>query len=131
MTQKLTRKQKIFVNKYVETGNGTQAALEAYDIDPNGSDPEKTASVIAVENLGKPSVRNALLEALPDELLSKVHFEGLNATRGEEPDFAVRHKYLDTAYKIKGSYAPEKHVSINVDVEPNQRIIDLANKLNA
>ena len=34
----------------------------------------------------------------------------------EEPDYAVRHKYLDTAYKLKGSYAPEKSVSLNIEV---------------
>lgn len=26
----------------------------------------------------------------------------------EEPDYATRHKYLDSAYKMKGAYAPEK-----------------------
>jgi hypothetical protein len=52
---------------------------------------------------------------LPDSLLSKVHNEGLNATqfipqgigKGETelievPDHSVRHKYLKTAYDLKG-----------------------------
>ena len=50
-------------------------------------------------------------EYLPDKLLAKKHLEGLEATKGgesEEPDYAVRHKYLDSAYKVKGNYAPEK-----------------------
>ena len=57
---------------------------------------------------------------MPDDKLAKVHNEGLEATIkryknnvttgkvecvGEEPDHAIRHKYLDTAYKIKGRYA--------------------------
>lgn len=69
---------------------------------------------------------------LPNEDLAKVHKEGLNATKkvfknnnesgeielvGEEPDFAVRHKYLDTAYKVKGSYAPEKSVNLTMSVD--------------
>jgi len=49
---------------------------------------------------------------LSDEKLAQVHDEGLKATKtyksGEEtitdPDYAVRHKYLDTAYKIKNKY---------------------------
>jgi len=60
---------------------------------------------------------------LPDKDLARVHKEGLeagktiyknnNATHeveevGYEADYAVRHKYLDTAYKLKGVYAPEK-----------------------
>ena len=50
---------------------------------------------------------------LPDKDLTKVHKEGLKAghklilngkvIKGVEiPDYAVRHKYLETAYKIKG-----------------------------
>lgn len=38
---------------------------------------------------------------LPDKMLLKVHKEGLKAKNKRAPDFAVRHKYLDTAYKIK------------------------------
>ena len=48
----------------------------------------------------------------PDKKLAKVHEEGLKATRIEGKmlveDYAVRHKYLDTAYRLKGSYSPEK-----------------------
>ena len=57
---------------------------------------------------------------LPDNLLIKIHKEGLKATKKsphlvdrdekgrpiyeyvKEDDFSTRHKYLDTAYKIKG-----------------------------
>lgn len=60
---------------------------------------------------------------LPDSLLQKVHLDGLNATqfvpRGigkgytelvEVPDPSTRHKYLKTAYEIKGKVKqPEFH----------------------
>lgn len=54
---------------------------------------------------------------ISEEALTKVHAEGLSATKkqfknnnatGEieevsvEPDFAVRHKYLETGYKVRG-----------------------------
>lgn len=52
---------------------------------------------------------------ISDEKLAKVHNEGLEATKYESrltgkgeseivevPDYAVRHRYLDTGYKIKG-----------------------------
>lgn len=49
--RKLSLKQKRFADKYIESGNGTQSALLAYDTnDPN------TAHVIASENLLKPTV---------------------------------------------------------------------------
>lgn len=48
---KLTHKQKIYADNYLETGNGTQSALKAYD-----TTSYKTANVISAENLKKPSV---------------------------------------------------------------------------
>jgi phage terminase small subunit len=54
---KLTRKQKEFADEYIRTGNGTQSALKAYD-----TTDRKTAGVIAVENLTKPSVADYLQE---------------------------------------------------------------------
>ena len=47
-------------------------------------------------------------EYLPDNLLAKVHKEGLQAMKGKKADHYARHKYLDTAYKLKGDYAPNK-----------------------
>lgn len=66
-------------------------------------------------------------ERFSDEELEIVHKEGLKATskspqlidrdeKGrpiyeyiDEPDYSVRHKYLDSAYKLKASYSPEEH----------------------
>ncbi len=121
MARGLTKKEKGFVKDYVKTGNGTQAALKNYD-----TTDENTAAVIASTALRKPKIEKAIkayADRIPDDLLEKVHIEGLQATRrttikvlGEdesceevlEPDYAVRHKYLDTAYKVKGSFAPER-----------------------
>lgn len=52
---KLTKKQRGFVNDYVETENGTQSALKNYD-----TKDYKTASVIAAENLDKPIIQVAI-----------------------------------------------------------------------
>ena len=37
-----------------------------------------------------------------DDKLSKILDEGLLATKQGEPDYSVRHKYLETAVKLKG-----------------------------
>jgi hypothetical protein len=110
MAIELTKKEKGFVKDYIESGNGTEAVLNNYD-----TTSENTAASIASENLRKPKIQNAIksiAESIPDEELIKVHTEGLQAVKmaGEnaEIDFAVRHKYLDSAYKLKGSYAAEK-----------------------
>lgn len=135
MARKLTKKQKGFVKDYIKTGNGTQAALNNYDVST-----EHTAAVIASENLTKPEIVKSIQEALPDDLLSKVHLEGLEASRiisanityGEAnertndfievADHPTRAKFLDLAYKIKGSYAPEKHLNTNLSVEISEAI---------
>lgn len=149
--RKLTKKERGFVKDYVLTENGTQSVLKNYD-----AKNAKVASVIAVENLAKPRIQEAIeekkktiAEQIPDDLLVKVHLEGLEANRVisaritskeanentddfiEVPDHTTRQRFLDTAYKLKGSYAPEKSVNVNVDVEASQPIKDAADKLNA
>jgi len=117
--EELTKKQKIFVKEYVKSENGTQSALKAYD-----TKSENVAGALASENLRKPkivAVLKSLAERIPDELLEKVHLEGLVAGKmvGEtlEPDYAVRHKYLDSGYKLKGSYAPDKAINLNIQTD--------------
>ena len=50
----------------------------------------------------------SIANSIPDEDLVRVHKEGLEAVLGTgdnvQIDFSVRHKYLDTAYKLKGLY---------------------------
>jgi len=126
---KLTKKEKNFVKEYVKTGHGVESVLKTYD-----TKDYSTAGNIASENLKKPKIIDAIMsiaERIPDELLEKVHLEGLVATKIssirkltpdgpediEEPDYATRHKYLDSAYKLKGSYAPDKNININMNVK--------------
>ena len=72
----LTKKQKGFVKDYVETGNGVQSALNNYD-----TDDYNTANQIAIDNLQKPTIQNAIksiAEQIPDELLIKKHINLLH-----------------------------------------------------
>ena len=57
MTDKLTPKQEGFVKDYLETKNGTEAAIKNYDTD------RVTAASIAWENLRKPQIIQALQDA--------------------------------------------------------------------
>ena len=80
--------------------------------------------------------QDLLEKNLPDKLLVKVHTEGLKATKRlggmvigvedgevskmghsdiEVPDFPTRHKYLDTAYKIKGKLSDKPEVNIKLE----------------
>lgn len=120
---RLTKKQRIFVNEYADTGNGTRAALEAYD-----TDDEDVAAVIAVENLGKPKIQ---------EELRKLGFDSNNAKRvvsnilnDETAEAKDRLKASEIIFKVHGDFAPEKHVNVNVEVEATEEIKELTNKLN-
>lgn len=127
---RLSKKEKGFIKDIVKGETGTQSALNNYD-----TKNENVAGAIASENLRKPKIINAIqsiAERIPDELLERVHLEGLEAGKhifknnnnsgeiedmGIEADFATRHKYLDSAYKLKGSYAPDKSLNINLNVK--------------
>lgn len=61
----LTIKQQKFCDAYIETGNGSEAARQAYDIGGKGgplvdSNKETSAGAISGENLKKPSIRGYL-----------------------------------------------------------------------
>lgn len=81
---KLTRKQKVFVETFVETGIGSEAARQAYDIDP---DNKRLASVMAAENLAKPSIQRAIEDALPEDTLANKHEELLHSMSLEKMYF--------------------------------------------
>lgn len=130
--RRLSKKAKGFAKDVFLTNDPTQAVLNNYDTTDKG-----VAASIAYENLKKPQIQQAISDyasRIPDDLLERVHLEGLEATKkifknnnesgeiemvAEEPDFQSRHKFLDSAYKLKGMYAPEKSVSLNIDIPNN------------
>ena len=75
-TNGLTRKQRKFVEGMVEHGNGTKAALEAYD-----TDSPKVASVISAENLGKPSIVKEIYDRITPDMVVRAHASLLDAVK--------------------------------------------------
>lgn len=101
---KLTKKQAGFVKDYVETGNGTQAALKNYDIE--SSKPEKVASVIAVENLAKPSVALAV-EIGQETLKSALQKQGVTPEKiAQKIDVLLEAQKVTRSY-VKGDLVTE------------------------
>lgn len=90
MVKRLTIKQKKFVRKLVELGNGTQAALDAYD-----TKSPQVASVIASENLAKPNVRRAVEEAFDRSGLTLDYVSG-KLKDAMEAGMGVKAKNSDT-----------------------------------
>lgn len=127
-SMRATQKQKkAFINAVENGGNISRAMIDAKYSPATAKTPQKLTESKGWEELKR--------EFLPDELLLKVHLEGLKANRtsfsGEEvPDYKTRHQYLDSGYKVKGSYAPDKTVNLNIEVDANEEIKELTKKLN-
>jgi hypothetical protein len=124
--RKLSRKAAGFVKDIVEGRPGVHAALANYD-----TTDYMTAAAIASENLKKPQIIDAIAEALPDDLLARRHLELLNKREvirtpdgdelSDQPDTQAVKAALDMAYKLKGSYAPEKHAHGHFTISDEHR----------
>lgn len=127
-----TIRQQLAVEKMLENqGNVSKAMREAGYSEAMAKNPQTLTK--------SEGFRELLEQKLPDSLLLKTHLEGLEANkivsaraktaRGEPidadedtddfievPDHPTRHKYLETAYKIKGKMTGEAASVFNVIV---------------
>jgi len=112
-----TIKEKKLVAEYLRTGNQRLAALRTYDIKS-----ESSAGALAAETLAKLNIVDVLEKyGVTDAKLAQVHAEGLEADKHvvvggrlrTVKDSAVRHKYLETAYKVKGHVSERPEVNID------------------
>lgn len=99
------QQEKYYNNIICNTGNKTrvQMALEA------GYSPS-TAEAPGRNIESKPAFQALLNERLPDKKLLATHEKLLDSP---EENTVIR--VLDMAYKLKGAYAAEKHLNVNVD----------------
>lgn len=135
----LTVKQRKWLKVYLETGNATEAAMQAYDCKDRES-----ASALGAENLRKlrGPVRD-LMEArgltvgrllavlgggLDAERVEVAKFQGAISGEKSYRDWPTRHRYLDTAMKLLGLYAPEKHEVTGKDGGPLQAFFEKTDK---
>ncbi len=143
--QQLTLKQEKWLKLYLETNNATEAAMRVYDCKDRDS-----AANIGWENVRKLDY-HVLMEAqgLTDQYLNDKLNEGLDSMKqigarkivqgarvGHEirvdsttdtddfidvPDMPTRHKYLETAFKLKGRLIARTDMTTNgKDIEPMQ-----------
>jgi DNA-binding CsgD family transcriptional regulator len=105
----LTLKERKLIKGIVAGKSQTQSAVDAgYSV--------RSAAALATHTLKKVNVRNALLAAMQkagitDEALADKMREGMDAqTDKDRPDHAIRHRFLETALKVRGDFAPEKHL---------------------
>jgi len=76
----LTPKQKDFANNYIETGNGTQSALKAYNSSYNG------ARAFASESLANPAIQGYIADKLVKKEVSAAFVLNKLIDSAEIPD---------------------------------------------
>jgi len=126
----LTLKQKRFTAEYIKTGNGTQAARKAYGVS------DKVASVMAVENLGKPSIKAAVesaaqklginTEYVLGNFKEMLEFGKKKVIKAKQIGGEVFHEeeMIDGQLAFKNNEALAKHLSLFADKEVNNTQIN-------
>lgn len=113
-----TRKQKAAAAKIIENrGNVSKTMLEV-GYSPNTAKVPQNLT----DSIGWKELMN---DWLPDDKTLQRHEEIIIS--GEDRD-AV--KGIDMHYKLKGYYAPEKHVNLNLDANSTERTRELGNRLS-
>lgn len=100
--KRLTLKQSKFIKKYIQTGNGSQSAMQAYDV----TDPE-VAKSIASENLTKPYIKKTIDEALAKAGLNDESFAdqltGIAVATPDRPlSYSEKLKALELYARVTG-----------------------------
>lgn len=135
-SKNLTLKQRKWLEVYIKTGNATEAAMQAYDCKDRDS-----AKQIGYENLSKLDYQELLEEGgITDSNLLQTLRDGLVAGKvvsavatGKDasaattnfidiPDHAVRHKYLETALKLKKRLGPD--IVANTQINAGEMTIE-------
>lgn len=100
-----TIRQKKAFAKTLENGGVVSSAMLEADYSPAmAKNPQKLTESLGWQELMK--------IYLPDDKLARKHEQLL-----EDDEANVQVKALDMAYKLKGSYAPEKSVNLNLSGE--------------
>jgi Terminase small subunit len=112
-TRELTDKQAGFVRDYIATGgNVKEAVMRNYD----AKNPLDRGYKLMNNKLVTNEIEKRLGDYFPDEMLAERHKMLLDKDDNEgKPDTMAVSKALDMAYKLKGSYAAEKHVVATIN----------------
>lgn len=116
-------KAKRFAQEYIKSGmNGTEAVrkIEPKYRDITNKKVQKVAGIKAVRMLASDRVKKSLAElmeesGLTDEKIKKL----LDRNASQTKNIPASNQAVDIALKVKGSYAPEKSVKVNLDLTGN------------
>jgi hypothetical protein len=112
----VTIKQKRAFKKVVEGSSLTQAMK---DVGYSLETAKRTNKLTETDGWNE-----LMNKYLPDDDLAKAHKQGLKADiptiNGTRPDYSTRHKYLETAYKIKNKFPKEGGAIVPIQININE-----------
>jgi len=129
----LTDQQKQFVIEKAKGKTNIQAVMASYEVSSRVS-----AKVIGSQLMNMPKVKMSLSELHEIHLPQDYKIMRLR-THADNVDPMVSLKALDLSWKLDGSYAPEKHINLNVhydaltkeEAESDAKIAELKRRLAA
>lgn len=105
----LTDKQKAFCIEKAKGRTNTQAALAAYE-----TSSMESAKVIGSQVMAKPEVRLAMDELMEHVGMGRGYRIRRLKSHVDNQDPIVSLKALDLSWKLDGSYAPDKHMVLDL-----------------
>ena len=127
-------KTKAWAKEYIKNNfNGTKTALKFAS--KNNKMTREVAKVVASENLTKPHYQKAIIEEmdkikLNDDFISKITKRNIK----QKKSTSASNQAIDIYHKVKGSYAPQRKESINIQLKGkdlDKRIDEKLNELKA
>lgn len=117
---KLKRKAHIYVDTIKNGGTLTEAGVRIW--------PKQKAEVARVsmsQDLQKPNVQRTILQVMreqgmTDEFLVREH----NKVITQDEQLGAKNVALDMAYKLKGAYAPDRNINVNIDIPADEKGIN-------
>ena len=112
-----TIKQEKALEKMVENGGNVSQAMRDVGYSENtAKTPQKLT-----ESKGWKELIN---QKIKDSKLVDVLNEGLKALKGDEPDYAIRHKYLVTGLDLKGYLKQGNQTAIQINLDKFNEYVD-------
>lgn len=120
----LTLKEKKFVIEKVKGKSNIKAVMQSHDVTTKGS-----AKSLSSQLMAKPGIQMSITELMDYCGIDKPYRIGRLKQIIDSSDLNVCHKGLDMSFKLDGSYAPEKLISLNYDLQLYAKIEEELRKI--
>lgn len=108
----LTSKEKRFVLEKISGKSNINAVMQSHDVTTKGS-----AKSMASQLMAKPEIQMSISELMEYCGIDKPYRIRRLKQIIDSSDLNIAHKGLDMSFRLDASYAPERHMSMNVNCE--------------